>query len=256
MKLQKYLSQAGICSRRKWEEYIAQWLVSVNGEVAHIGQIIDPEKDEIRINDKIIHEQEKLVYYAFNKPRGIVTTCASGKEWELGILDIIHFPERVFPIGRLDKETNGLILLTNDGRLSNFLIHPRYEHQKEYYVEIYGKIEDEALNKMRKWVKIELKDNSLKNQNLPQKMYKTKPCIIERLSSSKFNIILEEGKNRQIRRMVQAVGHSIKKLKRIRIENIHLGNLQEWEYRSLTNDEKNLLFSRIGIENLQNNHQK
>lgn len=253
MKLQKYLSQSGVCSRRKAEEYIEQGLVSVNGETAHIGQIIDPEKDEIRVDNTVIHEQENFVYYAFNKPRGIVTTCLSGKNDEQGILDVVQFSERVFPVGRLDKETTGLILLTNDGRLSNYLIHPRYQHQKEYLVEVYGKIEDQALDKMRRGVKIELKDNSRnakKDENLPPKMYKTRPCVIERLSSSKFHITLEEGKNRQIRRMVSAVGHDVKKLKRIRIENIHLSNLQEGEFRPLSQNEKSLLFSRLGIENL------
>lgn len=141
----------------------------------------------------------------------------------------MDFGERVFPIGRLDKDTTGLIIMTNDGRLSNFLIHPRYEHQKEYIVEVYGKIEDEALEKMRRGVKIELKENSRqkKRENLPPKMYRTKPTQIERLSSSKFSIILEEGKNRQIRRMIAAVGYDVKRLKRIRIENIKLGDLAE-----------------------------
>lgn len=228
MKLQKYLAHAGVCSRRKAEEYIAAGLVSVNGTTAHIGQVIDPESDEITINDEVVRDQENLVYYIVNKPRGIVTTCLSGREDEEGILDIIHFPERVFPIGRLDKETTGLIIMTNDGRLSNFLIHPRYEHQKEYLVEVYGKIEDEALGKMRRGVKIEIKDNSRKSHNraktdeVPTKMYRTKPCQIERLAAGKFSIVLEEGKNRQIRRMVAAVGSDVKKLKRVRIENIRL----------------------------------
>ncbi len=251
MKLQKYLAHAGLCSRRKAEEYIADGLVMVNGETAHIGQVIDPEKDEISINNQVIKDQEKLVYYIFNKPRGIVTTCLSGHPDEKGIMDVVDFPERVFPIGRLDKETTGLILLTNDGRLSNFLIHPRYEHQKEYLVEVYGKIEDEALEKMRRGVKIELKENSRNKRaaDLPPKMYRTKPCLIERLSAGKFSIVLEEGKNRQIRRMVAAVGHDIKRLKRVRIENIKLGNLVEGEARPLMDSEKNTLFSRLNLEN-------
>lgn len=253
MKLQKYLSQAGVCSRRKAEEYIASGLVSVNGETAHIGQVIDPDHDEIRVDDRVVKDQERLVYYAFHKPRGIVTTCLSGHPDEQGIMDIVNVPERVFPIGRLDKETTGLILLTNDGRLSNYLIHPRYEHQKEYLVEVYGKIDDEALDRMRRGVKIELKENSrnrLKAANMPTKMYKTKPCQIERLSAAKFHIVLEEGKNRQIRRMVSAVGYDVKRLKRIRIENIRLGELPEGALRPLTAGEKSLLFSRIGVENV------
>lgn len=248
MKLQKYLSHAGVCSRRKAEEYIAQGLVTVNGETAHIGQVIDPEKDEIRVDDQIIRDQEKLVYYIFNKPRGITTTLSPNAD-EKGILDVVNFPERVFPIGRLDKETTGLLILTNDGRLSNYLIHPRYEHQKEYLVEVYGKIEDEALDRMRRGVKIELKENSRNPlpKDAPPKMYRTKPCLIERLSSAKFHIVLEEGKNRQIRRMVSAVNHDVKKLKRIRIENIKLGDLQEGQYREMTAQEKKVLFERMNL---------
>ena len=134
-------------------------MVTVNDIVAHIGQIIDPEKDTVKVDDRVIEDQEHLVYYVFNKPRDIVTTCLSGIDGEQGIMDIVNIPERVFPIGRLDKETTGLIILTNDGRLSNYLMHPRYEHEKEYIVEVYGKIDDEALEKMSRGVKIELKDN-------------------------------------------------------------------------------------------------
>jgi pseudouridine synthase len=145
-------------------------------------------------------------------------------------MDIIDIPERVFPIGRLDKETTGLIILTNDGRLSNYLMHPRYEHEKEYIVEVYGRIEDEALEKMSRGVRIELKDNGTRKiirriggvDRQITKKYTTKPCVIERLSSSKFSITIREGKNRQIRRMVEAVEYGIKKLKRVRIESIML----------------------------------
>lgn len=134
-------------------------MVTVNDIVAHIGQVIDPEKDIVKVSDTIVEDQASLVYYVFNKPRDIVTTCLSGKDDEQGILDIVNIPERVFPIGRLDKETTGLIILTNDGRLSNYLMHPRYAHAKEYIVEVYGKIDDEAIEKMRRGVRIELKDN-------------------------------------------------------------------------------------------------
>ncbi len=254
MKLQKFLSQSWVCSRRKAEEYIERWLVFVNEEKAHIWQVIDPEKDKVRIGDEVVHEQSKLVYYVFNKPRDVITTCLSGKEGETGILDIIDIPERVFPIGRLDKETTGLIILTNDGRLSNYLMHPRYEHEKEYIVEVYGKIEDETLEKMKRGVRIELKDNGSRKRIIRNigwvdtvitKTYKTKPCDIVHLSSSKFSITIREWKNRQIRRMVESVDHAIKKLKRIRIENIMLGDLAEGEWRRFTEREKRELFQKI-----------
>ncbi len=253
MKLQKYLAHAGVCSRRKAEEYIEKGMVTVNEVVAHIGQVIDPEKDIVKVDDRIIKDQENLVYYVFNKPRDIVTTCLSGKDDEQGIMDIVNIPERVFPIGRLDKETTGLIILTNDGRLSNYLMHPRYEHEKEYIVEVYGKIDDDALEKMRRGVKIELKDNGSRKiirrvwgeDSVITKKYTTRPCDVSRLSSSKFSITLREGKNRQIRRMVDAVGYDVKRLKRIRVENIMLGDLAEGEWRKFTPSEKKNLIEMI-----------
>lgn len=254
VKLQKYIAHAGICSRRKAEAYIEQWLVTVNGEKAHIGQIIDPEKDQIHVDNALIRESESLVYYVFHKPRDIVTTCLSGKEGEKGILDVVSFPERVFPIGRLDKETTWLIIMTNDGRLSNYLMHPRYEHEKEYVVEVYGKIDDEALEKMRRGVKIELKDNGTRKKIVRRiggkdtvitRKYTTAPCEIVRLSSSKFSITLKEGKNRQIRRMVAAVDYDVKRLKRVRIENIFLGELKEGEWRRFTPKEKQFILEKI-----------
>jgi 23S rRNA pseudouridine2605 synthase/23S rRNA pseudouridine2604 synthase len=235
MKLQKYMSQAGICSRRKAEEYIAEWLVKVNGEVAHIGQIVDSEVDKVELLDKAIKQQQNLVYYKINKPRWVVTTCANSKIWEQNIVDIVDIKERVFPIWRLDKDTTWLLILTNDWRLANYLMHPKYNHQKEYIVETFGPITDEALNKMRKWVYI-------------LDWYKTKPCKIKRISAGKYSIVLTEWKNRQIRRMAEAVGKRVKKLKRIRIENIELWKLQSGQYRHLSRQELDILFKKLGIK--------
>jgi len=235
MKLQKYMSQAWICSRRKAEKYIESWLVKVNGEVAHIGQVIDKEVDKIEIMDKIIEDQKNLVYYKMNKPRWIVTTCA--EYWDKNIIDIIDIPERVFPIWRLDKDTTWLILLTNDWRLTNYLIHPRYNHEKEYIVETFWKISDEALEKMRKWLFI--------------LWSMTKKAKVRRLASWKFSIIITEWRNRQIRRMVEKVWSKVKKLKRIRIENITLWNLQSGQYRHLSKKELNGLFSRLDLKNIK-----
>jgi pseudouridine synthase len=261
VKLQKYIAHAWICSRRKAEEYIEKWLVTVNGVVAHIGQVIDPDSDSVSIDDQLIRDTENLVYYVYHKPRDIVTTCLSGKEGEKWILDVVSFPERVFPVGRLDKETTGLIIMTNDGRLSNYLMHPRYEHEKEYIVEVYGKIEDEALEKMRRGVKIELKENGSRKKIIRRiggkdtiitRKYTTAPCVITRLSSSKFSIVLKEWKNRQIRRMVDAVEHDVKRLKRIRIEHIFLGELKEGEYRRFTPSELRSILEKI--ENISQAH--
>jgi len=232
MRLQKYMSQAGICSRRKAEEYISKWLVKVNGKIAKIWDSIDSEKDKIVMWDTIIEEEKNLVYYKINKPRGIVTTCA--EFWDENIIDIVDIKERVFPIWRLDKETTWLILLTNDGRLTNYLIHPRYEHQKEYIVEVFWRIEDDALENMSRGLVILWKQ--------------TKQATVKRISSGTFSIILTEGKNRQIRRMVEQVGHRVKKLKRIRIENIELWKLGFWEYKHLTKWEKQGLFEKIWLK--------
>lgn len=231
LRIQKYLSQAGICSRRKAEEYVERGLVLINGVPAQIGQSINPETDRVTINNEIVEETKRLVYYKLNKPRGIVTTCK--QDGESSILDIVDIEERVFPIGRLDKETTGLILLTNDGRLSNYLMHPRYEHEKEYTVETYGRIEDADLERMARGVMVLGKI--------------TKPAVIKRLASGKFSITITEGRNRQIRRMVEAVGHDIKRLKRIRIENVLLGSLEDGEYRHLSDQEVDALFQKIGI---------
>ena len=232
VRIQKYLSQAWICSRRKAEEYIEKWLITVNGQVAEIWQSIIVWKDDVKLLDKAVKEQNELVYYKLNKPRWVVTTCAS--RWEKGILDIVDIKTRVFPIGRLDKETTWLILLTNDGRLANFLMHPKYNHEKEYVVETFWPIDDNALARMRKGIFI-------------LGSY-TKQAKVERISSWKFSITISEWRNRQIRRMVEKVWSEVKKLKRIRIENIKLWNMDLGEYKPLTAVEKIDLFKKLGIK--------
>lgn len=232
IRIHKYLSQAWICSRRKAEEYIAAWLITVNGKTAQIGQMIDPTIDKVEMWKEAIQEQKELLYYKVNKPRGVVTTCAQSDEKT--ILDVIPLDKRVFPIGRLDKDTTGLILMTNDGRLANFLMHPRYNHEKEYIVETFWPISDDNLEKMRNGLFI-------------LGSY-TKKAKIERVSSGKFSIIISEWRNRQIRRMVEKVGSIVKKLKRIRIENIELWNMKEGDYKALTQKEKDELFKRLNIQ--------
>jgi len=232
LRIHKYLSQAWICSRRKAEEYIAAWLITINGKIAQIWQMIDPTIDKVEMWKEAVKEQKELLYYKVNKPRGVVTTCAQSDEKT--ILDVIPLDKRVFPIGRLDKDTTGLILMTNDGRLANFLMHPRYNHEKEYVVETFWPISDDNLEKMRNGLFI-------------LGSY-TKKAKIERLSSWKFSITISEWRNRQIRRMVEKVGSIVKKLKRIRIENIELWNMKEGDYKALTKNEKDELFKRLNIQ--------
>lgn len=231
MRLQKYLSQAGICSRRKAEDYIERGLITVDWKKAEIGMKVTWLED-IKLENEAIVEQKKQVYYKINKPRGIVTTCAWN--WDTAIVDIVDIKERVFPIGRLDKETTGLLILTNDWRLANYLMHPRYWHSKKYVVEIFWPIEDELLEKMSKWLFI------LGSM--------TKESKVERLSSWTFSITLTEWRNRQIRRMVEYVWHKVKKLKRIQIENIELWKMELWEYKHLSEKEVSNLFKKLDLK--------
>lgn len=232
VRIHKYLSQAWICSRRKAEDYIERWLVTINWEKAKIWDLIDPENDKVEFGEEAVQEQKKLVYYKLNKPAWIVTTCAS--IWEKTILDIVDIKERVFPIWRLDKETTWLIILTNDWRLANFLMHPRYEHEKEYVVETFWPIRDEQLEKMTKWVFILWSI--------------TKKADVKRISSWKFFITITEWRNRQIRRMVESVWSKVKRLKRIRVENIELWDLPIWSYKRLSKEELSELFKLLDIE--------
>lgn len=231
LRIHKYLSQAWFCSRRKAEEYISLGLIKVNWKIAKIGQTIDSNIDKVEMLDKAIKEQKELLYFKVNKPRWVVTTCAN--IWEKTILDVINIDQRVFPIWRLDKDTTWLILMTNDWRLANFLMHPRYNHEKQYIVETFEIIMDWALEKMRNWLII--------------LWSKTKQADIERISPYKFYITISQWKNRQIRRMVQKVWNEVKNLKRIRIENIELWNLKEWEYKELSKTEKDELFKKLNL---------
>ncbi len=231
MRLQKYMSQAWICSRRKAEEYIKDGQVFINDKVAELWESVDTDIDVVRLWNRAKMSQQDFVYYLFNKPRGIETTCA--QKGGSSIIDVIDIPERVFPVGRLDKDSTGLIVLSNDGRMTNYLTHPRYEHEKEYVVETFWALTDAQLDTMSNGVDIE--------------WYMTKKCKVDRIAAGKFSIVLTEWKNRQIRRMVESVWSKVKKLKRIRVENLHLWTLKEWQYRKFHTSEKDILFKKLGI---------
>ncbi|MDL1969159.1 MAG: rRNA pseudouridine synthase [Deltaproteobacteria bacterium] len=223
MRLQKFLSGAGVCSRRKAEEYIRDGYVKVNGEVVSVlGTKIDPETDRVKVNGKPIEAKHDLIYIALNKPGGYVTSCS--QKGDKIVLDLINIQDRVYPVGRLDKDSTGLLLLTNDGELHHRLSHPSFDHEKEYEVAVVKPISDSALQKMAK--------------GLPMMGTKTRPADVKRISAKGFFIILKEGKNKQIRRMVRKMGNNVVRLKRIRISNIKLGNLAEGSWRYLTEKEK------------------
>ncbi len=222
MRLQKFLSKAGICSRRKGEEYIKAGFVRVNNTVVtELGTKIDPVKDRVEFKGKVVALENDLVYIALNKPKGYVTSCS--QSGEKIVLDLIDIPRRVYPIGRLDKDSTGLLILTNDGNLHHRLLHPSFDHEKEYDVTVSKPITDGALRNIAK--------------GMPMMGTKTRPAEINRISAKRFRIVLKEGKNRQIRRMVRKVGNHVTRLKRLRVSNIRLERLKEGTWRYLTEKE-------------------
>jgi len=223
MRLQKFLSEAGICSRRKGEEYIRQGLVRVDSRiVTELGTKVDSEKDRVEFDGKVIALKSEPMYIVLNKPKGYVTSCSH--PGEKIVLDLIDISERVYPIGRLDKDSTGLLILTNDGSLHHRLSHPSFDHEKEYDVTVSKPITDGSLRNIA--------------SGLPMMGSKTRPAKIRRISSRRFLIILKEGRNRQIRRMVRKVGSRVTRLKRIRVSKVKLGRLAEGAWRNLTEKEK------------------
>ncbi|OIN94926.1 MAG: pseudouridine synthase [Deltaproteobacteria bacterium CG1_02_45_11] len=223
MRLQKFLSQAGVCSRRRGEKYIKDGRVKVDGKViTKLGAKIDPDLDRIEVDGKPVTVQADLIYIALNKPKGYVTSCRQADDKT--VLDLLDIPERVYPVGRLDKDSTGLLILTNDGDLHQQLSHPSFDHEKEYEITLSKPLPDGALLKMEK--------------GLPMMGTKTRPAKINKISSRRLHIVLKEGKNRQVRRMVRKVGGHITDLKRIRVSNIKLGRLAEGKWRYLTKKEK------------------
>ena len=230
VRLQKFLSSAGVCSRRQGEEYIKKGYVKVNGEVViELGTKVDPTRDQIEIDRELIKEAQNRVYIVLNKPEGYVTSCKQPEDKI--VLDLIDIPERIFPVGRLDKASTGLLILTNDGLLHHRISHPSYDHEKEYEVVLAKPIPNGALKKME--------------QGLPMMSTKTRSAKIEKISPTRFRIVLREGKNKQIRRMVRKVGNRVIRLKRIRISNIRLATLAEGQWRYLTEKEKKGLINML-----------
>jgi len=213
MRINKLLSNYGYCSRTEANRLIEENRVYVNGELCIPGQWVEKE-DFITLDGKEVKEKEKI-YLAFYKPRGII--CTAAKDKENNIIDFINYGEYIFPVGRLDKDSEGLILLTNDGDFADKIISSEYYHEKEYIVKVDNIITEEFLCNMRSGVKI-----------LGQI---TRPCIIEKIDDFMFKIILTQGLNRQIRRMCLALGYKVVELKRIRIMNIKLGNLKYGKYK-------------------------
>ena len=224
IRLNKYLSEKGICSRREADRLIEEGGVLVNGVRAVMGQKVSPEDEILVKGQPVSHRQVKPVLIAVNKPVGIICTTARFEN-EVNIVDFIDYPTRIYPIGRLDKDSEGLILMTNQGDLVNKLLKGSNEHEKEYVVVTREQVTESALKKMREGIFLE----DLNEQ--------TKPCECTRTGTREFHIILKKGLNRQIRRMCEACSLHVESLRRIRILNIYLGNLPLGKYRNITGSE-------------------
>lgn len=226
-RLQKILSQYGVASRRKAEQLIKEGRVTVNGQIAQLGQKADPEKDYIKVDGKLLLKPEPKVYYAFYKPRKVITALfdPQGRPTVKDFLKGIKF--RVYPVGRLDYDSEGLIILTNDGELAYKVMHPSSEIEKTYMVKVDGIIDEEKLSKLRKGVKIEGGLARAVNVTFIRKLK----------ANSWIKITLYEGRKRQIRKMLEKVGHPVIRLIRVAIDGVRLGDLKAGEYRVLTKEE-------------------
>ena len=234
MRINNYISSAGICSRRQADELISQGKVKINGKKAEIGQDVNPG-DKVEVNGEYLKPVKDFVYIVLNKPVGI--TCTTERHIKGNIIDFINHPERIFPIRRLDKDSEGLILLTSDGSIVNEILMDKNKYEKEYIVSVNNEITSAFIEGMSKGVRI---FNPVKNTYT-----RTNRCKVVKIDSHIFKIILTQGLNRQIRRMCSNFGYEVIKLKRIRIMNIDLRNLPVGKWRNLTKEEvKSLLAAK------------
>jgi pseudouridine synthase len=236
VRLQKYLSQAGVCSRRRGEALIRAGRVAVNGKVvSRLGTRVDPEADRVAVDGRPVTPDRGKLYLVLNKPAGVVTSC--DHPGERIVMDLVDLPQRVYPVGRLDKATTGLLLLTNDGRIHHRLSHPSFDHEKVYEVTVDRPIPDHALERLAGGMVLDGRP--------------TRPARVSRRGGRRFRIVLKEGRNRQIRRMVRKVGHRVVALKRTRMAGIALGRLPEGSWRHLTPSEVGAL-----LKTLEAGHQR
>jgi 23S rRNA pseudouridine2605 synthase len=236
-RLQKILSEMGIASRRKAEELIAEGRITVNGRIATIGMKADPVKDHIKVGGKLLIKPEPKVYLIFNKPKQVVTSLRD-PEGRLTVKDFLRgIKYKIFPVGRLDYDSEGLLLLTNDGDFAHAVLHPSGKIQKTYLVKVKGTPEDAGVERLRRGVKLE------DGVTAPAKIKKMR--LTE--NNSWFEMTIHEGRKRQIRRMFETIGHPVLKLKRTRINGIELGDLKSGGYRYLTPEEMSKMKKEILI---------
>jgi 23S rRNA pseudouridine2604 synthase len=218
--LNKYIADTGFCSRREADKYIEQCRVSINGIDAQKGNRVKPG-DDVRVDGEPLKKKKETVYLALNKPKGV--TCTTDQNDKTNIIDYVNFKTRIFPIGRLDKRSEGLIFLTNDGDIVNKILRAGNKHEKEYIVTVDNAITSEFIEKMRNGVRI---SGTV-----------TKKCFVKKEGPDKFKIILIQGLNRQIRRMCEVLGYNVTSLKRVRIMNMTLSNLPPGKWRYFTPSE-------------------
>ena len=227
-RLNKFISETGLCSRREADKLVEEGRVTVNGSIPLLGTQVS-EVDEIKIDGKLLKQKSKLVYLAFNKPVGI--TCTTDRNKKDNIIDFIKYPQRIFPIGRLDKPSEGLIFLTNDGDIVNKILRAGNNHEKEYVVTVDKAITPAFITAM--------------GNGVPILDTVTKKCLVEQESSNSFRIILTQGLNRQIRRMCDSLGYHVRQLRRTRIMNIELKGIKEGEWRLLTKEEMSFIANAV-----------
>lgn len=236
VRLQKFIADAGVSSRRKAEELIAAGKVRVNGAVAHIGDKVDPKRDTVTVSGKKIKRETANVYIMMNKPRGYVTTLSDEKDRKCVAELIKDVEKRVYPVGRLDRDSEGLLLFTNDGQFANALMHPSHHIQKTYRVSVRPKVTEAQITALTSSLMIDGR--------------KTVPADVRVVSNEEdksiLEIILFEGRNRQIRRLCEEAGLETLRLKRLSIGQLGLGKLRPGEYRELTNEEVSLLKRQSG----------
>ncbi|MGD6959645.1 23S rRNA pseudouridine(2604) synthase RluF [Rossellomorea aquimaris] len=231
MRINKYISEAGKASRRGADKLITEGRVTINGKIAKIGDQVNPG-DDVKVSGAPVRVARNNVYIALNKPVGITSTTEKGVKGN--IVDLVNHPLRIFNIGRLDKDSDGLILLTNDGDIVNEILRAENQHEKEYIVTVDRPVSEDFLKQMSEGVKI--------------LGTKTLPCKVEQVSKYVFQITLTQGLNRQIRRMCEALGYEVYRLQRTRIMNIQLGNLPVGQWRDLSKKEKTRLFQDLDYE--------
>ena len=222
VRINKYLSEAGICSRREADRYIQNGLIKIDGITAQIGDRVMPGQD-VTYKGRSLSKEDEMILIALNKPEGIV--CTAEKREKNNVIDYINYPKRIYPIGRLDKDSKGLLLLTNNGDIVNKMMRSGNRHEKEYIVTVNRNISDSFIRGLAGGVP------------LVELGVTTRKCHVNKLSSRQFKIILTQGYNRQIRRMCEYFGYRVVELERVRIMNISLGNLEPGKYRKVTEQE-------------------